>query len=191
LEITAVVTRLLDNHLEESAMLPVAPAVAFEFLDDFEALGAHMMRGSWMMAGSSMRYEFDESRGKRVGALVRLRSSFLGMSLQIEECVLERTPPLSKVWETVGSARMIVMDAYRMGFTLTPSGDQSILCVFIDYAKPLRGLSRWLADLAAERYARWCVRGMIAAAVTRFGTPAPTGAAYSSGHATNLGSGLP
>lgn len=173
--------RVLGNHLEESATLPVDPPAAFGFLDDFEALGAHMMRGSWMMAGSSMRYELDEARGKEVGAFVRMHGSFLGMSLQIDECVLERRPPQAKVWETVGRPRMIVMDAYRMGFELVPSAGGTIVSVFIDYAKPGRGIRRWLAGLAAERYARWCVHGMIAAAIARFGAPAGPARARASG----------
>jgi hypothetical protein len=37
-----------------------------------------------MMAGSSMRYEFDRAGGKAIGAKVRLVSSILAAPLEIE-----------------------------------------------------------------------------------------------------------
>jgi hypothetical protein len=49
------------------------------------APGVYMMRSSWMMAGSEMRYEFDDARGRARGATVRMLGSFLGLCLQIDE----------------------------------------------------------------------------------------------------------
>jgi hypothetical protein len=42
-----------------------------------------------MMAGSSMRYEFDRAGGKAIGAKVRLVSSILAAPLEIEQYVIE------------------------------------------------------------------------------------------------------
>jgi hypothetical protein len=133
-----------------------------------------MMRSNWMMAGSSMSYEFDDARGKKLGAYVRLSGSALGIGLEIEERVIEYMPPSRKVWQTTGQPRMVVLDAYRMGFILSPSGGGSRLTVFIDYSKPQAGLNRWLGVIAGDAYARWCVDSMISAAAKRFGPPGVT-----------------
>lgn len=162
-------TSYLPEHIEHSVDLRASAAAVFEHLDDFEKLGKHMMRSSWMMSGSRMRYEFDEARGRKANARIRLVGSVLGMNLEIEEQVIERTPPVSKSWQTIGRPRMLVLDAYRMGFNLTPKEEACRLRVFIDYAKPRVGLGRWLGRLAGATYARWCVRSMIQDAVTRFG----------------------
>jgi hypothetical protein len=153
---------VLPQHFEQSVDLHVSPEEVFKHLDDFTQFGEHMMRSSWMMAGSSMRYEFDGTLGRAPGARVRLLGSFLGAHLEIEEYVVERTPPLRKSWETVGRPRMIVLEAYRMGFAVMPTESGCRLQVFIDYSRPRRGLGWGLGWIAAGPYARWCVRSTIA-----------------------------
>src|SRR5262245_28203466 len=110
----------LPKHFEQAVELRERAEVVFDHLDDFEQLGAHMMRSSWMMAGSRMSYDFDDARGRKVGAAVRLRGSFLGMRISIDEEVVEHVPPIWKTWETTGSPRMLILSGYRMGFVLTP-----------------------------------------------------------------------
>ena len=156
-------------HYEESADVSARADLVFDYLDDFEALGSHMTRASWMMAGSRMRYEFDEAQGRRVGASVRLRGSFLGLSLKIDERVTERTPPLAKAWETIGPQRMLILAQYRMGFAIVPTATGSRVTVFIDYAIAEHGVSHWLGRAAGGFYARWCVRSMLRQAGRRFG----------------------
>lgn len=162
----------LNLHYQESADVGARADLVFDYLDDFEALGSHMTRASWMMAGSRMRYEFDEARGRRVGASVRLRGSFLGLSLDIDERVTERAPPLAKAWETIGLQRMLILAQYRMGFAIAPTATGSRVTVFVDYAIAERGLSHWLGRAAGGFYARWCVRSMLRQAGSKFGRAA-------------------
>ncbi len=156
--------RTLPLHFSQTVLLNVGGERAFEFLDDFERLGAHMMRANWMMAGAHMRYEFDAARGRATGARVRLRGSMLGMDLDIEEEVCEREPPLRKSWITIGEPRIRVLASYRMGFELIRAPQGTSLEVYIDYVYPDRGIDRWLGRLLGGVYARWCVRRMVATA---------------------------
>lgn len=157
-----------DRHFEQSVDLRAPVTAVFEYLDDFERLGAHMMRSSWMMAGSTMRYVFDGDRGRKSNARVRIVGSFLGIKLEIDEEITQCEPPLRKAWSTVGAPRMIILRSYRLGFELTPAGSGSRLTVFIDYQIPERGPARWLGRLLAAGYARWCVNSMIADAARTF-----------------------
>jgi len=166
---------VLPFQFEKSVDLDAPAAIVFDYVDDFELFGDHMMRSSWMMAGSSMRYEFDVARGKAVGAAVRLIGSVLGVPLEIEECVIERTPPLSKTWETVGHPRKLILEAYRMGFEVLPRGSGCRLTVFIEYALPRSGFGFLLGRILGGWYARWCVRSTALAAVHQFGGQAAKG----------------
>jgi len=154
----------------ESAMAEVAaaPGRLFEHLDDHARLAMHMERRSMMMMGGRMTYTFDEAKGRAVGSVIRMGGSFLGISLGVEEAVIERDPPRRKVWETIGHPRLLVIGAYRMGFEIEPRDDRSELRVFIDYSHPASPMGRVLGRLSAGAYARWCVRRMADDAVEHF-----------------------
>src|SRR6185503_6430544 len=105
--------------------------------------------------------EFDEGRGQRLGSRIRLAGRVFGIELSVEEVVTERDPPLRKVWETIGTPRLLVIGHYRMGFELVAQGTGSTLRVFIYYALPERAPARWLGRLLGRRYARWCTQRMV------------------------------
>jgi hypothetical protein len=149
-------------------MLDAPVEVVFAQLDDFHKLSAHMERSSWMMLGSKMRIETDPAEGRAVGSKVRMHGQVLGVTLELEEVVTERKPPLRKSWETV-DANLLVIGQYRLGFELSRRAERSALRVFIDYELPSAGPGRWLGRFPAGRYARWCVDRMVRDAVSRLG----------------------
>lgn len=155
------------HHTEARVNVSAAAADVFAFLDDQEALGAHITQSSAMMAGGRMIYELDEGRGRAVGSIIRMRGEMLGLTLRVEEVVTERVPPKRKVLETRGDQNMLVIKAYRLGFEIDAAGDGTAVCVFIDYDLP-PGFLAIFAKLPAYFYARWCVTGMADAAVERF-----------------------
>lgn len=157
------------KHAEVRVRVNAAAADLFALLDDQEALGAHMMERSTMMAGGRMDYRFDDAKGRAVGSVIRMQGSMLGLSLSIEEVVIERIAPLRKVLETRGAPKMVVMDAYRLGFEIEPRASQSALRVFIDYNLP-PGIGGLMSALPAYFYARWCITRIAAAAIARFGS---------------------
>jgi len=126
-------------------------------------------RSSWMMAGAPMRYEFDGDHGRKLGSRVRIIGSFLGIKLEIDEEISRYEPPVRKVWNTIGTPRMIILRSYRLGYALAPMASGCRLTVFIDYELPARGAARWLGQLLAAWYARWCVTSMITDAAHAFG----------------------
>lgn len=125
------------------------------------------MKSSAMTAGSRMRFEFDERRGRAVGSRIGLFGKVLGVRLEVVEVVTEREAPRRKVWETIGTPRLLVIGPYRMGFAIEPGGGGSELIVFIDYDDP-PGLWRAAGKLLGGFYARWCTRSMIGGAAAHF-----------------------
>jgi hypothetical protein len=63
---------------------------------------------------------------------VNLRGSVLGVAIRIDEQVVERRPPAAKTWETVGTPRMLVLAAYRMGYVIEQQVAGCRLRVFIE-----------------------------------------------------------
>ena len=134
----------LSDHDESRALVSASPERVFALLDDHERLSSHMSQPSWRMGGGYMTTVLDERRGQSVGSHIRVSGRVLGLELSLDEVVTERQPPTRKVWETVGSPRLLVIGPYRMGFEVTPRGSGSLLRVFIDYAMPAPWPERWL-----------------------------------------------
>lgn len=136
------------------------PEDVFEQLDDPTVLGSHMQKPSAMMLGGTMRYELDEGRGRAVGSVIRMTGTVLGLRLFLEEVVTERSPPFSKTWETRGAIRLLVIGHYRMGFTVTPQDNGSIVGIYIDYNLPDGLVGGLLGSVLAGSYADWCLKRM-------------------------------
>lgn len=158
---------MYPHHFETRVHVDAQPDALFDELDDQERLSAHMMQSSPMMGGSTMRFEFDERRGRAIGSRMRLFGNVLGMSLEVVEAVTERAPPRRKVWETLGTPRLLVIGPYRMGFEIRAEDDGSALTVFIDYDEP-SGALRLLGKLLGGMYAGWCTRNMAQGAAAHF-----------------------
>jgi hypothetical protein len=155
-------------HDESSGHVQPPPQQLFDHLDDPHRLSAHMENGSAAMAGASMTVDTDAQHGKAVGSIIRMQGRMLGISLSLEKRVTERQPPQLKAWETCGEPRLLVIGAYRMGFSIEAAGAGSLLTVFIDYDLPRSGAARLFARPLAPAYARWCCRRMVEDAASAF-----------------------
>ncbi len=152
---------MMTQHYETNAFVPAPMDRVFAFIDDHTRMSSHMSKSSWQMGGGRMEIQLDEAQGKSVGSRIRLAGRAFGIELSVEEVVTERNPPYRKVWETIGSPRLLVIGPYRMGCELSPQENGSMLRVFIDYALPERVPARWLGRLFGRYYAKWCVQQMV------------------------------
>ena len=134
------------SHASEAAVAAAAP-VLFEHLDDPARLSAHMGKSSAMMAGSTMSLQVDAAGGRAVGSRIGMGGRVLGLTLRVEEAIVERTPPVRKAWRTLGEPRLLVIGAYEMGFEIAAEGEGSRLRVFIRYDLPSRARWRWIGGL--------------------------------------------
>lgn len=158
----------LPYHFETSGFVPADVTEAFEHLDDHKRLSAHMERSSWMMGGGKMQLSFDDQAGREVGSVISLSGRVFGVGLSVQEIITEREPPDHKAWETIGTPRLLVIEHYRLGFTVTPQGRGSMLRVFIDYGLPRKGMARLCGLLLGDYYAKWCARRMLLDATAHF-----------------------
>jgi hypothetical protein len=162
--------RSMTLHYEASAAIAADPAALFDRLDDQTRLGAHMAEPTLMMGGGKMTYAFDEGRGRTVGSHIKMEGAAFGLKLSADEVVTERKVPRRKVWKTVGSPKLLIIDAYEMGFEISPAGAGATLRVWIDYATPGGLVGAIAGRPLAEMYARWCVDRMVTDAQLGFAT---------------------
>ena len=162
---------------DESTALARAPVDrVFAHLDDPKALSAHMGESSMMMMGSRMSIDVDADGGRVVGSKIRMDGRMMGIPLSLEEAITERRVPTRKVWETIGTPKLLVIAHYRMGFELTPRSDSTLVRVFIDYGLPTDAPASWLGHLLGGVYARWCTKQMTDDAARHFDSTSANGA---------------
>ena len=162
--------RSLPLQHESTALVHAPVDEVFAYPDDPNALAAHMSESSMMMMGSRMSVDVDADGGRAVGSKIRMQGRMMGIPLSLEEVVTERQVPRRKVWQTIGMPNLLIMAHYRMGFELMPSGDSSMVRVFIDYSLPTSLPGSWLGRLLGGVYARWCTKQMADGAVRHFGS---------------------
>ena len=155
-------------HHESTGPANASVEQVFAFLDDPKALAAHMGESSMMMLGARMSIDVDADGGRVIGSKVRMQGRVLGVRISLEEVITQRQVPAMKVWETIGTPRLLVISHYRMGFELTRSGASSLVRVFIDYSLPIKPPGSWLGRLLGAGYARWCTKQMVTGAARHF-----------------------
>ena len=155
-------------HHESSGLANAPVEQVFAFLDDPRALAAHMGESSMMMLGSRMSIDVDADGGRVIGSKVRMHGRMMGIRLSLEEVTTQRQVPAVKVWETIGTPKLLVISHYRMGFELTRNGASSLVRVSIDYSLPIKPPGSWLGYWLGAVYARWCTRQMVMGAARHF-----------------------
>jgi hypothetical protein len=158
----------LPFHDEATALVHATADRVFAYLDDPKALAAHMGESSMMLMGSPMSIDVDSDGGRMIGSRIRMQGSMMGLPLFLEEVITERQAPGKKVWQTIGTPKLLVIAQYRMGFEVTPTGDSSLVRVFIDYSLPATAPGSWLGWWLGGVYARWCTKRMADDAATHF-----------------------
>lgn len=148
------------SHCEAVGSVPAEPERLFAWLDEPRNLAGHMEGRSMAMMGSSMSIETDARGGREMGSVIRMRGRVLGIKLALEEAIVERDPPRSKAWRTLGEPRLLVIGAYELGCRVEPRGAGCALTDLIDYEQPKR--HRWLGRVFEGAYAkRSCERMLL------------------------------
>ena len=129
----------MKRHKEAAARVAATPQTVFAHLDDQTKLADHMRKPSLMMGGGKIVYDFDEQKGQAVGSNIRMGGGAFGIQLYVDEIVTEQSPPRSKARKTVGRPKLVVVEAYEMGFDLNGVEGGSAVRVWIDYELRPRG----------------------------------------------------
>lgn len=161
----------LPFHDETIALVKAPVDRVFAHLDDPKTLAAHMGESSMRLMGSRMSIDVNADGGHAIGSRIGMHGTVMGISISLEEVVTEHQAPYRKIWETIGSPRLLIIARYRMGFELKRKGDSTLMRVFIDYSLPTTLPGSWLGRLLGGIYARWCTKRMVDDAARHFDSP--------------------
>ena len=86
----------------------------------------------------------------------------LGIKMDFTVEVTKWVEGVEKIWETVGSAKMIIYSWYRMNLMVARiEKDKSHVQLSITYRRPVNWLARIISYLFADSYCRWCLKRML------------------------------
>jgi hypothetical protein len=161
--------------LGRSATINAPAERVFSYVDDIRNLARHMSeRGSMPMMGSKLDLEIVSPRPTGVGAVYRYSGRVLGLVIEFEERVTRYVPGREKIWRTIGTPRLLILDSYEMRVQVEPVGtERTKLTITIDYALPRAGLWRALGRLLAPSYAKWCLESKIEGTVRDLARTSP------------------
>ena len=160
---------LATRHREGAVLIPAPPDDVFAFVDDHSRFSSHMSQSSWMMGGGRMLIVLDNAKGQAVGSHIGLSGTVLGIRLSLDEVVTRRSPPTDKVWETVGTPRLLVIGAYTMGIHITPEkAGHAYECLLTTTFQPDGPRAGW-GSCSAASTPSWCVGQMLEGASNHFG----------------------
>lgn len=136
-----------------------APADSiFAFMDDVNNTGMHMTESNAPMMGSKLSLEWLTPHHTGLSSKYRWQGKVMGMKMDFTVEVTKWVQGKEKVWESMGTAKMIVISWYRMYLILTPLPDGSTKAELgIYYTKPKKLLGFFLG----KSYAKWCVKSML------------------------------
>ena len=149
----------MQHHFQNNTFILASPEKIFNYIDDHANLSAHMQKSSWLMGGSKLNIELDKGEGKKIGSHIKMNGMVFGISLFLDEEIVQYEPPYKKSWKTVGDIRLLVIGHYTLGFSIDSERNGSKLKVFIDYELPTKNY--WLGYLFGNMYAEWCVNRML------------------------------
>ena len=159
-------TQIYQRHYQNSKLIPAGTADVFAFIDDHTRLSSHMDKPSWMMGGGRVNTSIDAGHGQEVGSHIRMNGKAFGISIFLDEVITRHEPPRLKMWETVGTPKLLVIGNYQMKVEIEPRKGGSLLSGIIDYDLPETNV--WLGKLFSGIYAKWCIQQMLKDAYNHF-----------------------
>jgi len=149
------------KSLKKELSIQAPPEKVFAFMDDLSKTGMHMSQSSMMMMGSKLTLEQLEGPSKGVGATFHWSGKVMGMPIDITETVTKWIENKEKVWETIGSPKIIILGWYRMILKIESVKKGTLTSLEIEYTKPNGWFYKIMSFLFSGWYSRWCLNNML------------------------------
>jgi hypothetical protein len=130
-------------------------------MDDVAITGGHMTKSSSMMMGSKLQFEWLSKNHRGLNSQYRWTGSMMGIVMDFTVIVTRWTPGKEKVWETIGTTKLLIYSWYKMHLVLEPQKTATNVTLSITYERPKTFWSRLISILFADIYCAWCLRQML------------------------------
>lgn len=143
------------------------PITVFDVLDDLGVTGMHMTKSSMPMMGGKMNFSFLSSNKTGLHSRYNWTGKVMWLPLDFTVEVSEWKRGISKTWETIGPAKIIIYSWFRMNLEVRQFGDSSVVTLSISYLKSDNVFGRLLCYFVGDWYCKWCINNMLADAAIR------------------------
>ena len=143
------------------------PITVFDVLDDLGVTGMHMTKNSMPMMGGKMDLNFLSTNRTGLHTRYRWTGKVMWLHLDFTVEVSEWKRGISKIWQTVGPAKLIIYSWFRMNMEVRQFGDASVVTLSITYSKPDNLFGRLLCYFVGDWYCIWCINNMLNDAARR------------------------
>lgn len=148
--------------IQRAEVYDATPVRVFKCIDDLGVTGAHMTKSSSMMMGNKLNLEFLTENHIGPGTKYRWTGKMMGMPMDFTVEVTKWIERKEKIWETIGSPKMIIYSFYWMHLIVTPQLNNTTKAILsITYEKPKGWLNKVLCFLFADWYCAWCLKQML------------------------------
>lgn len=137
------------------------PVSVFTCLDSLGITGMHMTKASAMMMGSKLHLEYLTPRHNGLGSRYRWTGRMMGIPMDFTVEVTKWIPNKEKVWETVGTPKLIIYSGYRMELHVSSLAEGAKAVLSISYERPAAWFNKVLSYLLADLYCNWCLKKML------------------------------
>ena len=149
------------KSLKKEIIIHSSPQKVFSFMDNLSKTGMHMSENSMMMMGSKLILEQLSGPLQGVGATFHWYGKVMGMSIDITETVTKWTENHEKIWETIGTPKIILLGWYRMILKTEPAKEGTLASLQIDYTPPSGLFHNILYFFLSHYYCNWCLNNML------------------------------
>jgi hypothetical protein len=133
----------------------------FAYMDQIGNTGAHMEKRSMAMMGSKLKLTQLSENAVGLNSRYLWKGKTMGFRMDFTVVTTKWESGKEKVWETIGKAKMIILDWYQMKLVVTQEGENSRADLSIKYTKPRKFFFRAVGFLLAKPYAKWCLKNML------------------------------
>ena len=148
--------------IKSKSILINSPAEkVFAYMDNLGNTGMHMMENSAMMMGSKLQLQQLSQNATGLNSKFRWFGKMMGFSMDFTVVVTKWITDQEKIWETVGTAKMIILKWYRMGLVISNEGQNTKAELSIAYTTPDNIFLRFISFFLAPWYANWCLNNML------------------------------
>lgn len=147
--------------ITKTEIYKASPEKVFKCIDDLGVTGMHMTQSSAMMMGSKLKLEFLTENHSGLSSRYRWTGKMMGMRMDFTVEVTKWIPGEEKIWETIGTPKLIIYSWYRMRLLIKPKAEGAQAELSISYERPKRFFNKLLSFVFADWYCRWCLKKML------------------------------
>lgn len=131
-------------------------------MDNIGNTGMHMTKSSMPMMGSKLELKQLPENPTGLNSKYHWFGKMMGLTMDFTIIVSKWITDKEKVWETIGTAKMIILEWYQMRLVISPEGLNTRAELSITYTRPKNLFFKFISFFLAPLYAHWCLNNMLA-----------------------------